>query len=121
MTNITIYCVDHREKAAFAFEVVINSAKRISYLKQLIKETRPEIYAHVNAIQLELWKVNIPDNACIQMLNLREDGVNGFELMLPTRIIDRYFPDEPAEEHIHVIIECPPGNSLLCFARAWVT
>ena len=109
MTNITIYCVDHREKAAFAFEVVINSAKRISYLKQLIKETRPEIYAHVNAIQLELWKVNIPDNTSIQTLILQENNDNGFKLMLPTRNIDRYFPDEPAKDCIHVVIGRPPG------------
>ena len=59
-----------------------------------------------------LWHVSIPlnDNVNNALKSLMlQDGQNEVQKLYPTKRLVNYFPDKPAEDHIHVIIEPPPS------------
>ncbi|PKY58648.1 hypothetical protein RhiirA4_513185, partial [Rhizophagus irregularis] len=58
---------------------------------------------NVEADELKLWKVTIPDDQDDLLSNLI---LNDGDELLATKKISKYFPDSP-EEHIHVIVKLP--------------
>jgi hypothetical protein len=102
--SITLFCLVKGNTTANAFEIDIEVDKSISYLKDAIKEKKQNDFAGVDADRLRLWKVEIPDD--------RDDLLSTLTLddepeLLATKKISKYFPDSPAEEHIHVIVKLP--------------
>ncbi|RUS13591.1 hypothetical protein BC937DRAFT_95085 [Endogone sp. FLAS-F59071] len=76
----------------------------------------PYSFAGIDANQIVLWAVSIPlsnnENEMVEIL--KHDNIdiktqlNGVKL-LPSRKINKVFPQEPDKDYIHVIVECPPG------------
>jgi Crinkler effector protein N-terminal domain len=113
MTDIIIFCLVHGEPIANAFPVEIPRDGTIGTLKKLIKTEKTPEFNDIAADKLKLWSVNIPidDTAALEELTALEKLENneekGIQELLPVKKIRKIFPNEPTEEHIHIIIERP--------------
>ncbi|RIA84642.1 hypothetical protein C1645_831933 [Glomus cerebriforme] len=70
----------------------------------VIKTGQPQTFANVDAKDIKLWKVTIPGDHDDQLKNLK---LNGCDELSAIKKNSKYFPDSPAEEHIHVLVEPP--------------
>ncbi|GES73731.1 hypothetical protein GLOIN_2v1571020 [Rhizophagus clarus] len=94
-----------------AFEVDIEINKSISKLRDAIKE---KIDDNVKAKDLKLWKVDISfekENKKLELVNTKinvniKEDLCGEELP-PLSKISKHFPSQPADEHIHIIVQRP--------------
>jgi hypothetical protein len=64
----------------------------------------------VDADKLKLWNVKILGD---QLKNLK---LNDSDELSAIKKISKYFPDSPAEEHIHVLVE-PPASTTASSSR----
>src|SRR5947208_1024163 len=99
-----------------AFGIRIYKTKKVSELKQLIKNNQMPFFDNVAAKDLKVWKVDISynPNEKLSILDNKtyaviKEQLGGVE-MHPILKIDTYFSDTPKEEHIHIIVERPPGK-----------
>ena len=123
----TIFCLVHGEPATNAFPIEIDENKTVGTLKKLIKSEKENDFHDIDANKLRLWSVSIPvnDTSALEELVLENDKNNGVQELLPVKKIKNIFPDEPADEHIHIIVERPSrigkvewkGFSRICFSR----
>ncbi|PKC00698.1 hypothetical protein RhiirA5_505039 [Rhizophagus irregularis] len=102
--SVTLFCLVKGNTTANAFSVKISRDEPVSDLKEAIKSKNPQTFASVDAKDIQLWKVEIGDD--------RDDLLSNLTLqdqpeLLATKKISKYFPDSPAEECIHVIVEAP--------------
>ncbi|PKY48906.1 hypothetical protein RhiirA4_235906 [Rhizophagus irregularis] len=70
--SITLLCLIKGNKTANAFAVDIDSGKLVSHLKKAIKAEQPQTFANVDAKDIKLWNVKIPDD--------QDDLLNGLSL-----------------------------------------
>ena len=106
--SITLFCLVKGSTTANTFAVDIDSGKAVSHLKDAIKAKKQNDFAGVDADKLRLWKVEIGNDRDDLLSNLTLES--NAEL-LATKKISKYFPDSPAEEHIHVLVEPPASNT----------
>src|SRR5688572_2915646 len=106
---ITIFCLVHGEPTTNTFSVDIDESKTISTFKKLIKKEKENDFHDIDADKLVLWKVNIPvnDTSVLENLVLKNNEEEGVQELLLVTKISKIFPDDPTEEHIHVIVERP--------------
>ena len=119
MSNtVILYCLVYGESIDRTFPVEIGTEMSVDQLKDLIKEKKSPEFNDIAADKLTLWKVNIPYNAeALRALTLKDDAERGIQNRPPVWKISKAFPDEPAEESIHVIVERPAGDVLNVPAR----
>src|SRR4051812_24936501 len=117
MADIELNCFFHGATPAAdrVFPVVIARSRTVGTLKELIKQMKHPEFADLAADNLTLWGVSIPldnnaDNALKQLV-LKDNEVKGIQKLLPAKRLSSYFSEEPAEEHVHVIIQPPSGNT----------
>ena len=97
-------CIVLGEKNAFPVDFDIG--KTIGHLKKAIKE---QAELESTAYKLKLWKVNVPESRKHEIY----EGIDvkakfqGIELDDDLSRIEKYFPQEAPEEHIHIIVEPP--------------
>jgi hypothetical protein len=105
-TIVTLLCLVNGDSSAFP--VRIDKTLLVGDLKNEIKKAKAPEFDNFAADKLTLWKVNIPDDgeAAIQRLALQADTANEIK-MRPTKKIGEYYREQPAEGHIHVVIERP--------------
>ncbi|GBB98264.1 hypothetical protein RclHR1_31850003, partial [Rhizophagus clarus] len=112
MSTITLSCLVVGENPyENAFEVDIEINKSISKLRDAIKE---KIDDNVKAKDIKLWKVDISlekENKKLELVNTKinvniKEELGGVEL-LPLSKINKHFPSQPADEHIHIIVQRP--------------
>jgi len=96
--SITLFCLVKGNTTANAFSVKISRDEPISELKEAIKEKNTQTFANVDAKDIKLWKVEIPDDL---LSNLTQDE------LLATRDIGDYWTEKPPKRHIHVLVEPP--------------
>lgn len=108
MATTTIFCLVHGEPVTNAFPVDIDECKTISHLKKLIKSEKQNEFHDIATDKLKLWKVNIPadNSSALENLVLENNEENGTQELLPVKKISKVLPN-PAEEHIHIIVERP--------------
>ncbi|PKK51998.1 hypothetical protein RhiirC2_803252, partial [Rhizophagus irregularis] len=71
----------------------------------VIKAEKHKTFHGVEADELRLWKVEIGgDHLDDQLKNFK---LNDSDELSAIKKISKYFPDPPAEEHIHVLVEPP--------------
>src|SRR6266496_2955011 len=102
--SITLLCLVKGNTTANAFPVDIEKDQLVGHLKKVIKAEQPQTFANVDAKDLKLWNVTIPGDHDDQLRNLI---LQDSDELLAIRKISKYFPDPPAEESIHVIVEPP--------------
>ena len=112
MSTITLSCLVVGENPyENAFNVKVNKTEVVSELRKAIKE---EIDDNVKAKDLKLWKVDISleeENEKLKLVNTKinvniKEELGGVEL-LPLSKISKHFPSQPANEHIHIIVQRP--------------
>ncbi|CAG8784971.1 11539_t:CDS:1, partial [Dentiscutata erythropus] len=101
---ISLMCLIQGNSLTNAFEVDIEKNKTISKLKDAIKKKNARTFSNIDAKDIKLWKVEIPDN--------RNDQLNNFSFhdqdeLLAMKKISKYFPFTLPEEHVHVIVKLP--------------
>ncbi|GBB96306.1 hypothetical protein RclHR1_02720021 [Rhizophagus clarus] len=71
-------------------------------------------FANVDAYKLKLWKVNISFEEPNEKLDLVDTKINvnikedlGGEELPPLSKTSKHFPSQPADEHIHIIVQRP--------------
>ena len=112
MSTITLSCLvvsENPYKNAFAVE--IDTTKLVSFFRDAIKE---KIDDNVKAKDLKLWKVDISfeeENEKLKLINEKinvniKDELEGVELK-PLSKISKHFSSQPANEHIHIIVQRP--------------
>ncbi|GBB93399.1 hypothetical protein RclHR1_21600002 [Rhizophagus clarus] len=96
------------------FEVDIDNNKTVNRLKKTIKEEQPQTFTNVDSKDIKLWKVNIsleePNEKLVAVntkinVNIKEDL--GGEELPPLSKISKHFTSQPADEHIHIIVQRP--------------
>ena len=115
MSTITLSCLVVGENPyENAFAVEIDTTKLVSFFKDAIKEKKQNDFANVDADKLKLWKVDISLEEENKKLNLVNTKINvnikkdlGDEKLPPLLKISKHFPSQPADEHIHIIIQRP--------------
>ena len=112
MSTITLSCLVVGENPyENAFAVEIDTTKLVSFFRDAIKE---KIDDNVKAKDLKLWKVDISleeENEKLELVNTKIN-VNikkdlGGEELPPLSKISKHFPSQPADEHIHIIVQRP--------------
>ena len=115
MSTITLSCLVVGENPyENVFEVDIDNNKTVNRLKDAIKEKKQNDFANVDADKLKLWKVDISleeENKKLELVNTKinvniKDELGGVEL-LPLSKISKHFTSQPADEHIHIIVQRP--------------
>jgi hypothetical protein len=106
-------CLIHGENPAVdrVFTVEVVKSKTVAILKDMIKEKQQPESNHICATQLSLWKVSLPLDSSVdkvlKQLVLEDNITKGIQKLLPAKKLSSYFTDEPADEHLHIIIEPP--------------
>ncbi|RHZ57883.1 hypothetical protein Glove_382g64 [Diversispora epigaea] len=116
MNPITLNCLVEKDNPREnCFMVKINQTETVSDLKELIKDKTKNTFVTIDANQLKLWKVNVSlleSNEKLNVLIEREPAMIEQKLMgnklLATKKVSNYFNEQPAEEHIHIIVEFLP-------------
>ena len=112
MSIITLSCLVVGENPyENAFNVNLNKTEAVSELRDAIKE---KIDDNVKAKDLKLWKVDISleeENEKLKLVNEKinvniKDELEGIELK-PLSKISKHFSSQPADEHIHIIVQRP--------------
>ncbi|PKK55649.1 hypothetical protein RhiirC2_858940 [Rhizophagus irregularis] len=115
MSIITLSCLVAGENPyENAFNVKVNKTEAVSELKDVIKENQKPFFDNVAPKELKLWKVDISleeENEKLTAVNTKinvniKEELGGVEL-LPLSKISKHFPSQPADEHIHIIVQRP--------------
>ncbi|CAG8597256.1 7978_t:CDS:2 [Ambispora leptoticha] len=110
MSNIILCCLVFGDPIEHAFTVKIDRDETISELKEIIKTKKQNAFYNVDANELVLWKVNVSldkqDDTLLKNASVTDlkTVLNG-EKLLPLFKIRKAFPNEPDDEHIHVIVQ----------------
>src|SRR5688572_330674 len=102
--SITLLCLVKGNTLANAFPIHIDGNSLVGDLKEVIKAKNAQTFANVDAKDIKLWKVPISDDHVDLLSNL---SFQDSDELLAIRKISKYFPDSPAEEHIHVLVSPP--------------
>ena len=103
--SIKLFCVV--KGTTTPFSVVIDSGETVDDLKNAIKAKKPNDFASIDADRLRLWQVEIPDDRNDLIAN---PALPDNDELQATKRIRRYFPEQPLDDYIHVIVEVPTGN-----------
>ena len=101
VNSITLLCCII-EKPDYPFAVDIAKDKRVSHLKDAIKQMNPNTLK-VDAPQLHLWNVSIPDDDQLEA-SIRQT-VLGSPLR-STKLLSAVFPSPLPMDVVHVLIKC---------------
>jgi hypothetical protein len=106
--SITLFCLVKGNTSVNAFSVKISRDEPISELKKAIKAENSQTFANVDAKDIKLWKVKIPDDQDDLLSNLT---LNDGDELLATREIGDYWTEKPLKRNIHVIVEPPESTT----------
>ncbi|KAF9579053.1 hypothetical protein BGW38_004853, partial [Lunasporangiospora selenospora] len=90
-----------------AFSVEIESTKTVDGLKKLNKAEKSNAFSDVDADQLSLWRVSIPDEdeeTSILVDNVLNDKI---KLSSPRTRLSKLFPESP-DDDTYIIVQRPP-------------
>ncbi|KAF9323662.1 hypothetical protein BG006_001251 [Podila minutissima] len=103
---LTLFCLVDGEGTSNAFSVKIASTDTVDDLKELIKNKKPVDFEHVDANNLSLWHVSVPDdddNDLPVLLN----SVPEKKKLKATAKLSKVFGIGVPEDTIHVIVQRP--------------
>src|SRR4051812_15110499 len=116
-TIVALLCLVHGDMIRQVFKICIDKESDVDHLRDEIKKKNPDTFNIIDAKDIILWKVDIPyDEDAVKQLVLKETDV--IKNMSPVSKISHYFGNESTEEHIHVVVERPPGKSIHPFTNS---
>ena len=105
---LTLNCLVFGDDADSMFPVEIENTKSVGSLRVAIKNEDSVTFQNVRASSLDIWMVSIlvDDNIndTLEELILQNDPDEGILKLSPPCRLSKYFPAEPADEHIHIIV-----------------
>ena len=105
--TITLICLLRGQSFDRAFPVGITKSELVGDLRELINtKTHPTLNLFA-AHELTLWGVSILAEDDATLRNLVLANTTGIQKLAPSKKIGSILSKEPAEEHIHVIVERP--------------
>jgi len=105
-----LFClIDGDSSVEHAFPFKIPNTETVRDLKIAIKAINSIAFANIDAVMLTLWKVNIPyeDEDRFKHLDFEDNKSDSIERLIALKMLEKYFPEDPAKEHIHIIVKQP--------------
>jgi hypothetical protein len=92
------------------FDINVTKNSSANDLKNSIKAALSPALNDIPAAFLTLWKVSIAaeDDSALRAFVPLNDEVKGVLLMKPFATLETIFATEPAQGHVHVIVQRPP-------------
>ncbi|KAF9274031.1 hypothetical protein BGZ68_000974 [Mortierella alpina] len=105
-TLLTLFCLVDGEATSNAFPVEIASSKTIGDFKKLIKSEIPDTFNGVDAKDLTLWSVSIPDDNLSSAItaDVLSDRT---QLNNPRTRLSKLFPEAP-DDYTYILVQRPP-------------
>ncbi|KAG9063233.1 hypothetical protein KI688_004837 [Linnemannia hyalina] len=101
--------MDNGELVSTAFPVEASSDKTVGALKKAIVAENPGAFEHIDAKDLVLWRVSIPDDD--DDLPILLDSVSEKKKLKATTKLSKVFDAELPEDTIHIVVERPQAAS----------
>lgn len=89
------------------FTVHILETDNVATLKEKIKEKKPATFQHIATNALKLWIVSAPIEQLLE--TDLHDLQPAHAPLLPVKRLGNLYLDAPLEEHLHIIVQPPPG------------
>ncbi|KAF8928766.1 hypothetical protein BGZ47_001448 [Haplosporangium gracile] len=106
--TLTLFCLISGEPASGAFSVKVNPTATVDDLKDAITSKKPNAFEHIDANDLVLWRVSIPDD---DDLSVPLDSVSEKKKLKATTKLSKVFDAELPEDTIHIVVERPQAAS----------
>jgi hypothetical protein len=110
--EVSLNCWVIGEQMHNTFSVDIESRKKVSALKELIKEEKRNQLGSIDANELMLFKIDVPEADFDK--TLKEVGspsdVEHACLLDPLLLITELFECDPPVSQIHIMVQIPEGN-----------
>ena len=103
MSGYKLFCVIENVSGPFSADVTADET--IDDLKGRIKDKNANILQDVDATQLKLWRVEIPDDQEIDFSSLAPE-----DELKPTWDISDYWKNVPLKKHFHVLVKLPTSK-----------
>ncbi|KAG0085317.1 hypothetical protein BGZ92_009088 [Podila epicladia] len=120
--SLTLFCLVDGEVKRNAFSIKIPSSDTVDDLKDLIKTKKTNDFSDVDANNLTLWRVSIPDKR--SSATTIGALVDKTELNNPRTRLSQWFPESPDENTYIIVQRPPPGNAdaliLLRMREEWL-
>ncbi|KAG0015829.1 hypothetical protein BGZ81_011501 [Podila clonocystis] len=111
--RLSLFCLVEGESSSVAFPVKTSSADTVGDLKNLIVNgDQAPAFKDVASKDLTLWRVSIPiedDEVPILLNNVTHKDK---KKLGPATRLSKVFPEELAEETVHIIVQRPPQGDL---------
>ncbi|KAF8926465.1 hypothetical protein BGZ47_002706 [Haplosporangium gracile] len=104
---LTVFCLVDGEATSQAFSIDIDQTKTVDHLKDLIKTKKTNNFSDVDADQLTLWRVSIPDDDDNDLPVLLDTVLEKKKLKATTKL-SKVFDTELPDDTIHIIVQRPP-------------
>jgi hypothetical protein len=101
-SSITLFCWV-LDKSECPFQIEIAKDKTVGHLKRTIKEEKPNTLIKVDADQLQLWNVSIPDDDQLEA-SIRQTVLG--RPLRSTKLLSAVFPSPLLTDVVHVLIKC---------------
>ena len=102
----TLFCLIGNDKNdRILCSAKIDPEDTVQDLKQHIKDEIANFLKDVDASQLKLWRVEIPDDQEIDFSSLAPE-----DELKPTWDISDYWKNVPLKKHFHVLVKLPAGK-----------
>jgi hypothetical protein len=108
--QLNLNCLVLGHDASHIFPIEIAERKTVGALRKAIKDEKRPAFDHVPADTLLLWKVSILVNRNPTENLSKLDFVDENSL-LPVKKLSKIFSEKPEDEHLHIVVRVPPGES----------
>ena len=104
--SLSLNCLIHGEVQEKMFTVEVEKTKNVSILKDLIKEKKASRLEHVDASDLDLWKVDLRlDGLGAKPVNV---DLNTCSKLSPPRMkLSSFFNGTLDDELLHIVAKAP--------------
>ena len=107
--TLDLNCLVLGHDASHIFPIEIAESKTVGTLRKAIKDEKRPAFDHVPTDALLLWKVSIPVNRNLTE-NLSKLLFVDEGSLLPVERLSKVFADQPEDEHLHIVVQVPPGE-----------
>jgi Crinkler effector protein N-terminal domain len=111
---LSLNCLLLGDDPSRGITIEIQATKTVAILKEAIWKKKLNRFKHVDADTLILWKVSIPTDGNLAQKLAEFDAVEKELLEKPSTKLLNAFPEPLEDEHIHIIVRRPDGESVIC-------
>ncbi|KAF9218832.1 hypothetical protein BS17DRAFT_761849 [Gyrodon lividus] len=108
--DITLNCWVLGQDAGRLFSIEIPETKSIEHLQEVIKEKKSADVGHVDAKDLVLYKISLPDDERLGD-ELKKLRLHGVQPLRPMDKLSDVFSDPLREKHLHIAVDVPSSVS----------